>query len=181
MIIFASDTPNNTPGRVAVIPQLPGGQAGEVITITDWNDTLRLSAIITSMDITEACNTQFTPTLGNRIYADVFGDQATKLRFGGFVFSSVCGEDASSLSGTAKLRNWYRKMRVSQRKDPVMITIGSTEVYEGYLLSLHTQLSDARTNLHQFSMPFLAAKHSEYVRLADRQAGATYQQAGGTR
>ena len=80
------------------------------------------SAIITGWSVEEGVNVQFTHTMGDDIYMNVFGNRIGHMTIEGISFNAVnC--DASQ-HGIVSIINYFRTNRISSNSQPITITIG---------------------------------------------------------
>lgn len=103
-------------------------------------------AIVTGWNLQENVNAQFTHTMGNDIYVNVFGNRMATLSVHGITFNAIregvtCSDDPP---GIDNIINWYQSNRVSNPNAPerIKITIGSTMVAEGFLINANYNARD---------------------------------------
>ncbi len=110
-------------------------------------------AIVTRLTISQAANVQFLHTLGSSVYIYVFGDRIGQLGLSGLGFKDACigGGGCSPKTGLEGMLLWYRKNRVTARKRPIDLTIGSIPI-EGFLTTFTGDVIDAASGLMQWDM-----------------------------
>jgi len=109
-------------------------------------------SIVTRLTVNQQVNVQFLHTLGALIYIYVFGDRMGQIGLSGLAFSCDCtGSDV----GADKILQWYSRNRVSKKKDPVQITIGSTTL-EGFVVNCTEDVVDPSLRLVQWGVNMAA-------------------------
>ena len=104
-------------------------------------------AIITSWSFNENVNVQFTHTMGNDIYLNVFGNRMGTFTVNGIAFHSTSKRGDKKCDtkphGIIKIIEWYRKNRIS---DPtagrIKMTIGGSETIDGFLIGASYRAND---------------------------------------
>jgi len=108
-------------------------------------------AIVTSWSFEENVNVQFTHTMGNDIYVNVFGNRMAVLVVNGITFSSTAtvgaDEECTDDHGVNHIIKWYRDNRVSNPDAPerIKVTIaGGAEatVIDGFLVNASYRAND---------------------------------------
>jgi protein-disulfide isomerase-like protein with CxxC motif len=119
------------------------------------NPTAR--AIITQAGISQRGSVQFLHTIGETIYAYIFGDRMGELRVSGVAFSSLCGDSVSAVSsaptGFQQVLDEYQEHRVANIGRPVLVNFGNAP-FKGFLVDMSLELTDAETHLGQWSYRF---------------------------
>jgi hypothetical protein len=163
---------------------LPGGHdVGSILQVQDWGEFASTSrgglhemkAIFTGVRIGSATNHQFQHTLGNRIYLNVFGDRITQLSLSGIAFYDNCGDAPGFVArglgrafhginrhlqiGMSRVVEWYQANKLSNRPDPITVTIDPVTVYQCFLESLQGEMIGQESTafrLFQFNMQMAA-------------------------
>jgi len=103
-------------------------------------------AIVTSWTFNENVNVQFTHTMGNDIYLNVFGNRMGVCTIRGLTFNAIGsgqGRNCASKShGVEDIIQWYRDNRVSSSQDKIKVSIGGDETIEGFLIGASYQAND---------------------------------------
>ncbi len=125
------------------------------IGISSDNPTAR--AIITQAGVNQRGSVQFLHTIGETIYAYIFGDRMGELHVSGVAFSAVCGTSAaaagSRATGFQQVLEEYQRNRVAQLARPVIVNFGNTP-FKGFLVDMSLELTDPETHLGQWSYRF---------------------------
>lgn len=110
-------------------------------------------SIITRVVVSERVNAQFLHTIGADIYVYVFGDRIGNVVISGLAFASSChgGEGADDRHGAERILKWYRKHRLSRRKEPIRILIGNTPI-EGFMMEFNEDVADSSTTMMQWTV-----------------------------
>lgn len=151
-------------GRVQMLFR-PGTDApGSIVHAPEWGGFFEFKAIFTNITIAEGGNYQFQHMLGKHIYVHVFGDRIGQFGLSGIAFYDNCGqlapEDdpfASAVRGKIGIANvidYYRKMRLSARAEPLLITLEPDTVFKTFLLGMRGQVLNAAQRLFQFALQF---------------------------
>ena len=111
-------------------------------------------AIITSWSFNENVNMQFTHTMGNDIYLNVFGNRIGTFTVNGIAFHARStrniGRDGERILGCGsehhgiiEIIKWYRRNRISNpTANRIKMTIGGKETIEGFLISASYRAND---------------------------------------
>ena len=105
--------------------------------------------LITRVALDEQTAHQFSNSLGGAIYLYVFGNLPGQLVISGIAVASCA---ASAKHGVDHAREWYLKNRLSKRKEPLFITIGSDQVVVGYLTGFNVDVANHEQRIMQFTM-----------------------------
>jgi len=165
-VIFSQNT-----GRVvAVADKVAVGtfQLGNVLGEGGRITFRRHNTIITRVGISAAGNYQFLHTIGNDVYVYVFGDrmgqvQLHRLSFmssddvcsgqtGNTPTASIPGAGSGNKHGFELLFDWYTKNRIAARRDPVLMTIGRSTNFKGFVTAMTGDVQDALHRTIQFQM-----------------------------
>ena len=111
--VFAS----NPIGNVVV---LPTNQTATFSLIDTDIPTTKSTVMGWSMG--ETVNAQFTHTMGDDIYMNVFGNRVGQLTIQGISFNTLNCDP--SQHGIVEIINYYRANRISSNSQPITITIG---------------------------------------------------------
>lgn len=177
MSIFFS----NSPGRVkrvepagggnsspSVIMRIQGGAGSDTNVFVGPNTR---NMIVTQMSLSQQGNVQFLHTIGNAIYAYVFGNRMGELRVSGLCFAE-CGDNAPGSLGPAgpasagppgqspvptaadngviRLLDTYKARRVSNSPTPVDAFIGG-HTFRAFLVSMNLEIPDPSLPLAQWT------------------------------
>lgn len=107
-------------------------------------------AIITQCGIARNGNIQFLHTIGEAIYAYVFGERIGELRVSGVAFSGMCGGETT---GMQQVLDTYEEKRASKTGRPLTVNFGDTP-FTGYLTGMQLEVSDAETQVGQWTYRF---------------------------
>jgi len=107
-------------------------------------------AIITGFAWQDGVNVQFTHTMGDDIYMNIFGNRMGMLTINGIAFASVaragivgCDPDpVPRQHGIISVIDWYEENRVSTKQSAIKVTIGGTVTVSGYLTSASYQINE---------------------------------------
>ena len=140
-------------GATIVLPDASRTASFALISVKGRADTLgefkTHKAIVTTWHLEENVNAQFTHTMGNDIYVNVFGNRMGILTVRGITFHSVssvgekgCDDvraadpDKPMKHGINHIIQWYQDNRVSNPDSPerINITIGKDTAVEGFLV-----------------------------------------------
>jgi hypothetical protein len=112
-------------GPVGTVVKLPSTRTAtfSLIDVPDFTDTAVTSkASVTGFTMQEAVNAQFTHTMGDDIYMNVFGNRMGKLQIDGIAFNS---KDCDvNQHGIVRIINYYKRNRVSSNPTFITVTIG---------------------------------------------------------
>lgn len=112
-------------------------------------------AIITSWNFDENINVQFTHTMGNDIYMNVFGNRMGMFTVNGLSFNSAntasgCDTDPHGIVSIVK---WYRDNRASAANaQRIKLTISGTDTIDGYLIAANYRANDPINWSVEYSM-----------------------------
>lgn len=114
------------------------------------SDNATARAIITQAAITQAGNFQFLHTVGETIYAYIFGDRMGELRVSGMAFSHLCD---GGTDGLRQVLDEYEKFKISTLGHPVLVNFGDVP-FKGFLIGMSAEISDAEQHIGQWSFQF---------------------------
>lgn len=156
-IIFAGGNGTENRGRVAVLSR-PGGNPAEILSLPGWGGFSGFKSIITGFEFTDQENVQFQHTLGNEVYAYVFGSKIGSFSVSGLSFFDVC--DGSGLAGggigLTAIREYYRINRISARSSPLLLTLYPSTVFRCYLIGMRGRVSDSGMRLFEFALNLIS-------------------------
>jgi hypothetical protein len=165
------------PGRVAVLsdPAVPADI--RPLVQPDPGISIRSEkSIITDVIISQQTNHQFLHTLGNDIFIYVFGDRIGQIGLRGISFTQLCddlpappigaatfGVSAAALfaaraaassaraqeHGLERVLNYYKRNKLSSRRDPVKIAVGRT-TFTGFVTGINTRVTDPKTWITEY-------------------------------
>jgi len=144
---------------VALIKVMPAKNEGDPTQMLGSFQTHK--AIVTSWSFNENVNVQFTHTMGNDIYLNVFGNRMGTFTVNGIAFHSTSkrgGEKCdTNPHGIIKIIEWYRKHRIS---DPnagrIKMTIGGSDTIDGFLIGASYRANDPVNWTVEYSMQIAA-------------------------
>jgi hypothetical protein len=95
--------------------------------------------IVTGISWKDGVNVQFTHTMGDDIYMNIFGNRMGTMTVKGVAFADL-GCKGASEHGIIKTIKWYRDNRVSTKQAKIIIKVGGSEAIDGFLIgaSYHT-------------------------------------------
>ena len=112
-------------------------------------------SIITRVTLSHQGNFQFLHTIGNDVYIYVFGDRIGQATISGL---SMVGEGSpgspctvSGQHGIEKVNDWYKENRVANKKAPIKLTIGKTQI-DGFVTAFSADLVDPATRIIQYNL-----------------------------
>lgn len=112
-------------------------------------------SIVTSWSFNENVNVQFTHTMGNDIYLNVFGNRMGTFTVNGLAFHAAGCE--FSRHGIARIIEWYRRNRISNPgANRIRMTIGGSETIEGFLIGASYRANDPVNWTVEYTMQIAA-------------------------
>jgi len=161
MLIFADGNGTQNRGRVQVITP-PGAAPGSLIDLTSppsrrqggadlpWGGFANFKSLITDVTIAEQTNHQFLHTLGGDIYIYSFGDRIGILGVGGLAFYDNC--TGNQRPGVSHVLEYFRRAKLSEREEPMKLTIAPDTVLRGFLYRFRAQVTSVEQRLFQFHL-----------------------------
>lgn len=154
------------PGRAVAIPN--PGDTPIPVSIEAWGGPIAMQSLITEIAIMRGGNYQFTHTLSDLIYVYAFGERISSMRIAGLSFIGGCsssggstvdsptGESGSVVTGIEKVLAFYDANRISKRRTPVTLAIGTTDAgrFPGFLVGCQTGIARPESRLAQFALEF---------------------------
>jgi hypothetical protein len=125
----------------------PAGAVGAIV-----NGLNITSCLITRVVVAEQANYQFLHTLGNQIYAYVFGDRIGEIGIGGLAYFD-CDLGFAQRHGVGEALRWYRNHRISRAGERISITVGG-ENLEGYCTAFRSETQRTEDALQEFYLSF---------------------------
>jgi len=146
----------SAPGKVSVVSG--NGLAPSALTISTGDLALTSSpslvnnAIVTSISVEEAVNSQFMHSLNRTVHAYVFGDKVGRMVVGGMAFGGMCayGTDYDQKSGLARVQEIYRDNKMSSRARPIMLDVSGIS-YSCFLTGANFGFVDPQGNVAQWT------------------------------
>lgn len=138
-------------GRVQALLR-PGISPMSIINIPLWGGFTGFKSIITNITIAEEGNFQFLHTLGNEIFVYVFGDRIGQFGVSGLSFYDNCGANISSRIGISHVLNYYRRLRLANQPNTLLVTILPDTVLRCFLTSFRGQVLDASRRMFEFHL-----------------------------
>lgn len=143
-------------GRVIAVPDQSAAGLLQLVNLQGVGGIISYSlhgSIITGVETQRASNAQFNHTVGNAIYASVFGDRVGQMIIKGTSFPPLCGTDKfSDTHGFEKLWEWYNSNRIAYSAATVRAILGRSRVVDGFLLGMTTSAGDAESRSTNFTM-----------------------------
>lgn len=144
MILFQS-----LKGRVVKLPDPAARCDVQLLSINPTITFKSQASIVTRFTMSQQVNAQFLHTMGAHVYVYVFGDRIGSVSLSGLSFSCTCDHEAP---GAELMYDWYKTNRVSKRREPIQVTIGSAIPIEGFVTGFTEDLVDPATNLVQWGV-----------------------------
>lgn len=110
---------------------------------------LFFSSICTQAGINAGGNFQFLHTINDSIYVYIFGDRIAEIMLAGAVFGEYC----EGSFGLTEIFSLYTRDRIAARGGPLVVTLG-TRAFNAFLTGISTEITDAETQIGQFSFKF---------------------------
>lgn len=144
--LFAS-----SPGQVLVY------KADELVTATLSVDGLTnrngafdvVKSVVTSIGLNESVNAQFSPSLSRLVYVYTFGDKPAAFEINGLHVSNPCD---GGPSGFELMHQYWRRNRMSSRRTPIGITIGTRVAIRGFLTDISLGTGDVQSGVGPFRL-----------------------------
>lgn len=115
---------------------------------------LEHKAIVTGLNVAEACVSSIRPSFGKLVYVSTFDDDIGQVQINGISVGADCDGGGES-HGLAETRRYYHENKLSARKDPIKVVFGgTTEVLSLYLLRWQGGMTDPETRLFPWAMQF---------------------------
>lgn len=112
-------------------------------------------SLITRVTTAQQGNFQFMHTLGSDIYVYVFGDRIGQMVVSGMSFPRSCeGSANSNLHGLELMLDWYNEHKISARRTPLQMSIGSV-VFTSFVIGMTTDVLDPNTRVTQYNLNLL--------------------------
>ncbi len=132
----------------------------KTVAVDGFNAFSEYLSVINRVYVNESTNAQFLHTLGGDIYIYTFGDRLGTLTISGMSFEAQCGGSNGGALGIERVRQFWRKNRLSARAKPVTINIGTRTTFQGYLESFKADGSDPQNRIFQYELAFRVAPDS---------------------
>lgn len=150
MKIFSSNA-----GTVGVITPTEGNTSPFVMRVDEAElsgDLIR--GIVSSVSVSQDLNVQFTHSLRDTIYINVFGNKIGQMNISGILFlADVCdGTSKNTDPPFKKFYEYYTNNNAVARASALDIQIGSGVSFKAFILGFNFQVADAQTSLGQFTM-----------------------------
>ena len=141
--VFAS----NPIGNIVVLPT----NQTATFSLIDVDIPTTKSAIM-GWTMGENVNAQFTHTMGDDIYMNVFGNRVGQLSIQGISFNSVDCDQGQH--GIVEIIQYYRANRVSSSTQPITVTIGGRGgiTIKGALVSASYTANDPENWMVQYAL-----------------------------
>lgn len=123
------------------------------LSFTDWEGYFTFKAIVTQVGFNGMGGHQFSNSLLDMIYLYVFNEQVGNMAINGLAAANICESD-DNISGLENVQNYYESHRITSRATPLTVTIGATFSVRAFLVGINHQISDASTQVDQFSLIF---------------------------
>ena len=143
-------------GRTGTVVELPSIRTVKFSLIkTDPDIAIKgVKACVTAFTMDDSVNVQFTHTMGDDIYMNVFGNRMGRMNVDGLAFnaSAAGGSCDTAPHGVIDIIKWYKKNRASSRTSPIEVTISGTESIEGFLVAASYSAQDTETWMIKYQM-----------------------------
>lgn len=143
------DILGSNPGYISVL-ESPGGNHTD-FEMDGFDETVGFQAIVTRVDNAPRTSHQFRHSLDRWVYLYVFGDRTAEMVVSGLAFARSCFQDGQTYHGVEWVQYYYNTNKLSERADPVIITIGTDTAFEAFLKSANWSLNDPDRGLAQFT------------------------------
>ena len=97
--------------------------------------------IVSGISWQDGVNVQFTHTMGDDIYMNVFGNRMGTMTIKGIAFSAYECKDTDE-HGVIEYIDWYKDNRVSKKLAAIVVTVGGKEAIDGYLIGASYNTDD---------------------------------------
>lgn len=112
-----------------------------------------MRSCLTQLGVSKQANYQFMQTLRDFVYIYTFGNKIADLQLGGVSFPGIC-LPGGSVTGFELLDRYYQTFTLANRGAPVVIAIGTTLSFSGWLVGLTNNILDPMTGMSQFQLAF---------------------------
>ena len=142
-----------------------GGRVGSVTRVTgirtvtfallETDPTIqKVKTALQGFSMQENVNVQFTHTMGDDIYMNVFGNRMGVLTIDGLSFNAEssgvkCDSDAH---GIVQMIKWYEANRASSRLDPIEVKISGEAATQGFLIAATFRAADPMNWIVNYQM-----------------------------
>jgi len=116
-----------------------------------WPGFQTMSSIITRVVLSAQSNIQLQHHWDSDAFIYVFGDRVNGITISGLAFDSICNDFTDTL-GIERVIAYYNLNRVSNRKTPIRVGIGSRTVIPGYLLAMEARIEDPSQRVWSFTL-----------------------------
>jgi len=137
---------SQTAGRVIALEDPSAPAVVRFVSMNPKLDFATQSAIISRTASSDQANFNILHAIGGDIFLYVFGDRAGQLQVSGLSFPEQCN---GGESGVDAIANFYRKNKLSVRKEEFEVIIGTTP-YRGFLAGIATELANPESRISQF-------------------------------
>ena len=127
-----------TGSPIGAVALVKGSKTASFSLIGVTPKTPSKKAIVTAFSWQDGVNVQFTHTMGDDVYMNVFGNRMGTLTIDGVAFNSVArtgGNCDSDPHGIVSIIDWYKDNRASTREASILVKIGGSASVSGYLVS----------------------------------------------
>lgn len=157
------------PGAVVAVPD--AFDQPIPLAIDGWGGYQSTRSIITQMGVMRQGNFQVTNTLEDQIYVYTFGERMGQMQISGLSFSGSCssGDGAAGASegnprvtGIEKVLEFYDQHRVSYRRDPLSVQIGTSAAgrARGFLGACRVELIRPEGRISQYGFQLFTVPNS---------------------
>lgn len=155
MPVFFQTAAGNMPaGRTVAMADPHAAGSVSVVRTEPSISYVTEKSIITRMTLSHKGNFQLLHTMGNDIQIYVFGDRIGSITISGLSMAYDCTSD-DGRHGFEKILEWYQNNRLAARRDPVIVTIGSNTVINGFVAGVTGDVVDPSTRLVQYGLQLL--------------------------
>jgi hypothetical protein len=130
--------------HVGTIVAAPQSQVASFSLIGTEPRLPTVKAIVAGLSWKDGVNVQFTHTMGDEIYMNVFGNRMGTLTIEGVTFAAEgkSKKCVGNIHGIQGVIDWYKENRVSANDTAIVVTVGGKEPISGYLVGASYQAKD---------------------------------------
>jgi len=148
---------STAPGRVAAVQTDSPVMFTFSIEATDRITSFfpLFKSIVNNISVQAQGGYQFLHTLSDFIYLYTFNERVGEIMFSGLAFAGTCDDQLDEEeTGIEKLILWYEQERATVRKQPIIITLGTSVSYTAFLTSMKMDIVNPENAMAQFAMRF---------------------------
>jgi hypothetical protein len=133
-----------TGGRVGSVARMTGIRT-VTFSLLETDPTIaKAKTALQGFSMQDNVNVQFTHTMGDDIYMNVFGNRMGVLTIDGVSFNAEASGGAcdNGPHGIIKMIEWYEENRASNRLDPIEVKISGQAATQGFLIAATYRAND---------------------------------------